>query len=257
MSRIFITGSSDGLGSLTAQRLISQGHRVVLHARSSSRAKDAESACPGAETTVIGDLSTLSGMRSVADQVNKLGRFDAVVHNAGLYTGPFRKTADGLPSLTAVNTVAPYVLTCLIQRPKRLVFVSSGLHQGGDASLQDLNWKQRGEKSWNDSQAYADSKLHNIMLASAFARKWNMPSHSVDPGWVKTKMGGASAMDDLDAAVETFAMVAAGDGQSGKVKSEHWYQKKVRDCRDEARDVDTQEKLLGILEGISGVKVPQ
>jgi NAD(P)-dependent dehydrogenase (short-subunit alcohol dehydrogenase family) len=131
MARILITGSSDGLGSLVAQKLISRGHSVVLHARNDKRAQDATAAAPGAEAVVTGDLSDVASTKSMAKQINDLGSFDCIIHNAGLYQGGFRKTSDGLPALAAVNTLAPFILTALVSKPKRLVFLSSEMHQSG------------------------------------------------------------------------------------------------------------------------------
>src|SRR5579863_7411959 len=144
MARVFITGSSDGLGRMAAELLIEQGHSVVLHARNEKRGKEAMAAVPQAESVVIGDLSSTAETRGVADQVNKLGVFNAVIHNAGVgYREPRRiATEDGLPHVFAVNTLAPYILTALIQRPKRLVYLSSGLHRNGDPSLKDLAWNE-------------------------------------------------------------------------------------------------------------------
>lgn len=255
--RILITGSSDGLGLLTAKLLSQRSHQVVLHARNSSRAHDATSACPSAHACITGDLSTLAGIRAFAAEADRHGPYDAVMHNAGLYFGALRRTADGVPALVAVNTLAPYMLSCLMAKPKRLVFVSSGLHQNGNAGLEDITWRERGESGWSDAQAYADSKLHNIMFAFAFHRHYGIPTASVDPGWVKTKMGGPSAMDDLDAAVETFAMVCTGEGEAGNREVGHYYQMKQRSFREEAKDVETQEKLLKLLEKVTGVRVPE
>ena len=127
MARVFITGSSDGLGRMAAQLLIEQGHKVVLHARSEERGREAMSGVPGAEAVVIGDLASIRQTRGVADQVKALGTFDAVIHNAGVgYKEPRRVASeDGLPHVFAVNTLAPYILTALIRKPKRLVFLSS------------------------------------------------------------------------------------------------------------------------------------
>src|SRR6202020_1343105 len=129
MARVFITGSSDGLGRMAAQLLVEQGHKVVLHARNQQRGEESLSAVPGAETVVVEDLTSIKQTRNVADQVNKLGSFDAVIHNAGIgYREPLRiATEDGLPHVFAVNTLAPYILTALISRPKRLIYLSSGL----------------------------------------------------------------------------------------------------------------------------------
>src|ERR1700691_1597804 len=199
MARIFITGSADGLGRMAAELLIEQGHRVVLHARNQARADETKRNVPKAETVVIGDLSTIAQTRKVAEQVNALGTFDAVIHNAGIgYREPRRiATEDGLPQVFAVNTLAPYILTALIKKPKRLVYLSSGLHRNGDASLKDLAWEHR---PWQGQQAYSDTKLHDVLLAFAFARRWrDVLSNALEPGWVPTKMGGAGAPEDLDA----------------------------------------------------------
>ncbi|KAF2430235.1 NAD(P)-binding protein [Tothia fuscella] len=263
MARIFITGSSDGLGSLAAQALVKKGHKVTLHARNAQRAKDAKSACPGAETVLIGDLSSMSETKKLADEINSLGTFDTIIHNAGLYRGEVKRTADkpSLPSLIAVNTIAPYILSCMVHRPKRLVFVSSSLHTGGDATISDLEWATR---AWRDYQAYADTKLHNILLSKAIARRWpDVSSNSLDPGWVATKMGGAGASGDLNAAVETYVMLATGDGMKGDGMTEEGSGKYFRPGRKEglpkkeSDDVAIQDRLLKECERISGVELPQ
>jgi NAD(P)-dependent dehydrogenase (short-subunit alcohol dehydrogenase family) len=144
MARIFITGSSDGLGLMAAELLIQQGHVVVLHARNSQRADETQNKLPAAGL-VVGDLASIAQTRRVADQVNKLGSFDAVIHNAAVgYREPKRiVTEDGLSHVLAVNTIAPYILTALIARPKRIVYLSSALQRDGDASLKDLTWAHR------------------------------------------------------------------------------------------------------------------
>ena len=171
MARIFITGSSDGLGRMAARLLIEQGHAVVLHARNDERRRDVVAAVPRGEAVVVGDLASLSQTRDVADHVNALGRFDAVIHNAAVGFRERRRiaTEDGLAHVFAVNTLAPYLLTALIRPPRRLVYVSSELHRRGDASLADLNWEKR---PWRGNQAYCDTKLHDALLACAVARRW-------------------------------------------------------------------------------------
>jgi NAD(P)-dependent dehydrogenase (short-subunit alcohol dehydrogenase family) len=182
MARVFITGSTDGLGRMAAELLIDQGHQVVLHARNPKRAQDAAVRLPGREGIVVGDLSSIAQTRGVAEQVNRLGRFDAVIHNAGAgYREPSRsETEDGLPLVFAVNTLAPYILTALIEKPKRLVYLSSGLHRGANANLQDISWTDR---PWNGTDAYAESKLHDVLLAFAVARRWpDVLSNALEPG---------------------------------------------------------------------------
>jgi NAD(P)-dependent dehydrogenase (short-subunit alcohol dehydrogenase family) len=256
MSRVFITGSADGLGQMAARRLVAAGHEVVLHARHAQRAREALAAVPGASQAVPGDLSSIAGVRAVADQVNRLGRFDAVIHNAGIgYREPRRiATVDGLPQLFAVNTLAPYLLTVLIDKPRRLVYLSSGMHRGGDASLDDLEWKAR---PWAGAQAYSDSKLHDVILAFAVARRWrDVLSNALEPGWVATKMGGPGAPDDLAAGPETQVWLATSDDPEATVSGEYFYHCKRRSVVPAARDPAVQDRLLDACARISGSEFP-
>jgi NAD(P)-dependent dehydrogenase (short-subunit alcohol dehydrogenase family) len=157
MVRIFITGSSDGIGQVVSRNLIAQGHQVTLHARNSQRAAQAVAAVPGAEGVLIADLSSISQTKKLASDANKTGVFDAVIHNAGIGYGESKQVSeDGISHVFAINALAPYILTCLMERLKKLIYLSSGLHTGGDASLTDVTWSTR--KRWNGMQAYNDSK---------------------------------------------------------------------------------------------------
>jgi len=255
MVRVFITGSADGLGKMTAQLLVEQGHSVVLHARNDARGMEAQNGVPGAESVVIGDLSSIRQTRGVAEQVNALGSFDAVIHNAGVGYRQARRvvTEDGLPNEFAVNTLAPYILTALINRPKRLVYLSSMLHQQGDASLEDLGWKER---PWQGQQAYSDTKLHDVLLAFAIARLWpDVQSNAVEPGWVATKMGGPAATDDLDQGHRTQAWLAVDDDPAAKVTGEYFYHMRRRTPKPATREAALQDKLLGACRRLSGIEL--
>src|SRR3954462_11226330 len=184
MTRVFITGSADGLGRAAARALLDDGYEVVVHARSRDRLTAVHDLVERGAPAVVGDLSDEGGTRDVADQVNDLGRMDAVIHNAGVYTGP---------QILPVNVVAPYLLTALIERPHRLVYLSSGMHRGGRASLEGIDWSGRARAG-----SYADSKLLVPTLAAAVARMWpDVLSDAVDPGWVPPRMGGPGAPDDM------------------------------------------------------------
>ncbi len=253
MARIFITGSSDGLGLMAGRLLAEQGHALVLHARSEGRAAETRAALPRAEAVVIGDLSTLAAMRDVADQANRLGRFDTVIHNAGIgYREPRRiETADGLSQLWAVNVLTPYVLTALMHRPDRLVYLSSGMHLGGDPNLEDLQWSRR---RWNGSQAYSDTKLHDVLLAFGVARRWpDVLSNAVAPGWVATRMGGPGASDDLNQGHLTQAWLAAGEDPGARVSGGLFYHLQPGRLNAVARDTALQDRLIDYCHEVSGV----
>jgi NAD(P)-dependent dehydrogenase (short-subunit alcohol dehydrogenase family) len=257
MARIFITGSSDGLGLMAAKLLIEQGHEVVLHGRDEARRRDALAAAPGAKGAVSGDLSILAGMTTAADEVNRLGRFDAVIQNAGIgYREPRRvETGRGVSSVFAVNVLAPYVLTALIQRPDRLIYLSSGMHHGVQPRMDDLLWTKR---PWNGSSAYAESKLCDVLLAFAVARRWpNVLSNALEPGWVPTKMGGPSAPGDMTKAHLTQAWLAVSSDPLARSSGEYFYHHQLRAPNSIARDAKVQDALIAECARISGITLPE
>ena len=253
MARVFITGSADGLGLMAGRLLSGQGHDVVLHARDEGRAAATRAALPAAEAVLVGDLSTLAAMRAVAAAANALGVFDAVIHNVGIgYREPHRiETEDGLSQLWAVNVLAPYVLTASMHRPGRLVYLSSGMHPGGDASLEDLQWSRR---RWTGSQAYADTKLHDVLLAFGVARRWpGVLSNALEPGWVPTRMGGPGAPGDLAEAPVTQAWLATSDSPEATVTGQYFYHRRPKRVSPAAQRSDLQDRLLEACETVSGV----
>ena len=163
------------------------------------------------------------------------------------------RTEDGLSHVFAVNTLAPYILTALIRRPRRLVYVSSELHRRGNASLDDLIWQHR---PWRGNQAYSDTKLHDVLLAFAVARRWpGTLSNALEPGWVATKMSGPRATGDLDAAHRTQAWLAVSDDPAATVTGEYFYHKQLRKPSGAARDPDRQDRLLAECKRLSGVEL--
>ncbi len=255
MAKVFITGSADGLGLMEARMLVSQGHEVVLHGRSRQRADEALSKVPGALTAVAADLASIVETKSLADAVNELGPFDAVIHNAGVYgEGRCRPTADGLPEIFVVNSLAPYILTCLIKKPKRLIYTSSGLHRGGDGSLKDIAWKNR---RCSVSAAYADSKLQIVLLAFAVARKWpGVLSNAMEPGWAATKMGGPGAPVSVEEGSRTQVWLAVSRDKEALVSGRYFHHLRPERFHPAAADPDLQEKYLSECARLSGIAFP-
>lgn len=243
MARIFITGSADGLGQLAAKALIAQGHQVLLHARNQERGQAALDNAPGAEGIVTGDLNNLDETEQLALKVNALESIDAIIHNAGVYDA----SAD---EILNVNTLAPYILTCLIGRPKRLIYLSSGMHMQGRAKLESF-------KSNRSRITYSDSKLHVLMLCRGVARKWpGVYANAVDPGWVPTRMGGRGAPDDLQKGYETQVWLAVSNDEKALVSGRYFHHQKQSPHNREADDVLLQEKFLSLCQDITGVSFP-
>ena len=201
---------------------------------------------------VIGDLSSAAETRALADQVNDIGRMDAVIHNAGVFLEPSRATTpDGHAKTLAVNTLAPYLLTALIDRPDRLIYLSSGMHLGAGGSLRDIDW---AERRWNATQAYSESKLHVTALALTLARAWpEVLSNAVDPGWVPTKMGGPGATDDLEMDTSRRPGSPSATTPAATVSGGYWYHRQRHMPAPQARDPAFQDQLMDRLAVLTGV----
>jgi NAD(P)-dependent dehydrogenase (short-subunit alcohol dehydrogenase family) len=242
MAHILITGSADGLGRAAAETLLGDGHQVIVHTRSAGRLAAVEPLIDRGASAVIGDLADLDQTRALADQVNRLGPLDAVIHNAGVTRGPH---------ILPVNVVAPYLLTVLIERPQRLVYLSSDMHEGGRADVDHLDWS--GQRP---TASYSDSKLFLTAFAMAMARLWpDVYSNAVDPGWVPTKMGGPGAPDDLRLGHLTQEWLATSDAPEARTSGGYWYHQQRRTPHPAALDPRFQDELLAALARFTGAPV--
>lgn len=242
MALVLVTGSATGLGLGAARELISGGHDVVAHVRTPDRLPD-ELGTAAAEV-VVGDLASLAESTRLAGEVNRLGRLDAVIHNAGVFDGP---------DLFAVNIVAPYVLSCLLTPPGRTIMLSSSMHLSGSAELGGLDFTAPAKRH----HPYNDSKLQLTALAFALARLRPDPiSHAVDPGWVPTRMGGPNAPDDLAAGHRTQVWLATAELASITPRTAgYWHHFKARSPHPATIEETFQSELLSRLAAHTGVEL--
>jgi NAD(P)-dependent dehydrogenase (short-subunit alcohol dehydrogenase family) len=240
VTRVLVTGSTDGIGRATAQRLLDHGHDVVVHARTPARLSSVQDLIDRGAGTVFGDLSHVTEARELAQQANGLGRFDAVIHNAGTMNGS---------SVLPVNVVAPYVLTAEMERPGRLIYLSSGMHHSGRPDLTGVDWS--GIRA---TRSYSDSKLFVTTLMAAVARLWpDVLAHAVHPGWVPTRMGGSSAPDDLALADVTQVGLAVTEDPVALVSGRYWFHQQVQAPHPAVHDVAFQDELIASLAAYTGV----
>ncbi|MDK1361138.1 SDR family NAD(P)-dependent oxidoreductase [Arthrobacter sp. zg-Y1219] len=240
MARVLVTGSTDGIGRSTAMRLLEQGHDVVVHARTPARLSAVRDLIERGAGEVVGDLSRFPEVREFVAQANGLGRFDAVIHNAGTMNGS---------SVLPVNVVAPYVLTAEMERPGRLIYLSSGMHHGGRPDLAGIDWS--GSRA---TRSYSNSKLFVTTLMAAVARLWpDVLAHALDPGWVPTRMGGPSAPDDLSLADVTQVWLATTEDPAAMVSGRYWFHQEPRAPHPAVHDEGFQNDLLASLAAYTGV----
>ena len=233
MSRILVTGSADGLGRLAAESLSTAGHDVVVHARSQHRAAALDALVDRGAELVVGDFANRDDVRRIAAELADAKPLDAVIHNAGVWSGP---------AVMPVNIIAPYLLTALLPFPRRLVYLSSSSHYGGRPSTAGVDW--RGQRAGS----YEDSKLFVTTLAGALARlRPKVLSNAVDPGWVPTRMGGPGAPDDLELGHRTQEWLASSDDPEALTTGGYWYHGKRRQPHRAVNDQAFQDRLLHAL----------
>ena len=196
---VLVTGANAGIGRATATELARMGMRVLMACRSAERGTEAQAAVmaefPGASTELlIADLSSGEGVRSLAAQtLQHTDRLDVLVNNAGVFTGDYLPTVDGLETQFAVNHLAPFLLTHLLRdvlvksAPARVVTVSSEAHKRGQIRWDDL----QGEQKYSGLQAYSQSKLANLLFNRELARRLGgtgVTANTLHPGVIGTQL---------------------------------------------------------------------
>lgn len=256
MARIFITGSTQGIGAFTAKSLIESGHEVVLHARNDKRADEAQAQFEGAAAILTGELTSLEQTRTLAKAANAAGPYEAIIHNAGIGGGQAQPviTADGLEQIFQINVVAPYVLTALMPAAARMIYLTSGLEADGLWTPNDLQWQAR---EWAGMQAYSDSKLHLSMLAFEIAARFTDSAvNVVDPGWIKTRMGGPQAPDPLELGAQTQLWLATASDASALETGRYLKRLEELEPNPVVRDASARAQLVAELERLTGIALP-
>lgn len=239
VSRILVTGSADGLGRAAADELLSAGHDVVVHARNEERAAGVQDLVGRGADIVLGDFTDRDSVRRIATELGDAAPLDAVIHNAGVWSGP---------AVMPVNIIAPYLLTSLLHGPRRLIYLSSGSHYQGRPLLDGTDW--RGHRPGS----YADSKLFVTTVAAAVARlRPGTVSNAVDPGWVPTRMGGPGAPDDLELGHRTQTWLATSDAVQALSSGGYWYHQQRQQPHASVYDEEFQDRLLHTLGEETGV----
>lgn len=171
---MLITGSTDGIGKLTAKILIEQGHHVLLHGRDERKltiVKDELSQGHSIANvdTYAADLSDLNQVIHLAERIQKNHpQLDVLINNAGVYKVHNKTTADGLDVRFVINTVAPYLLTRklkgIMSQGNRVINLSSAAQAPIDPLI--LNSTHR----LSDDLIYAQSKLALTMWSRHMAQ---------------------------------------------------------------------------------------
>ncbi|PZR89307.1 MAG: hypothetical protein DI537_21515 [Stutzerimonas stutzeri] len=244
--RILITGSAAGLGALAAAYLVARGHEVVAHARNEARAEDVRRDIPGISSVVIGDLADLNQTRRLAAEINDLGTFDVIIHNAALYDG------IGQDRLK-INVLSPYILTSLVNRPKQLIYLSSNAHWG-DLALERIVQEGAGV-------SYDESKAQLTTFAMALSRLWlDVQVNLVHPGWVPTRMGELTGTpsDSLRAGYMTQVWLAEDiDPASHMTGVFLFHQAPYSPVNPVVHDTTAQDDLIEALRQATGVPFPR
>jgi retinol dehydrogenase 14 len=231
---ILVTGSTDGIGRETARQLGERGARVLVHGRTRAKAEHAAAALRDetgrdAFDAVAGDFARLDEVRALAaDVAARHPRLDALVNNAGIYATERGLSAEGFELTLAVNHLAPFALTHLLidalGRGGRVVFVSSNVHRRVAAlDFDDLD----RARDWSGYDAYADSKLMNVLTAFELARRLAPRAITVNamhPGVIGTKLlrdgfgmrGGGAEVARGAAGEVKLALDPALDGVTGR-----------------------------------------
>ena len=273
-----VTGASSGIGKAAAIALARLGATVIAVCRDQARGAAAladigAAATAGQPALELTDLSSQRQVRDLAERLATLDRIDILINNAGSVNGQRSVTEDGIERTFAVNHLAPFLLTHLLQpalqanAPARVVTVASTAHHGAALDLDDVN----AERRYLPMLSYANSKLANILFTRELARRLNrtgVTANCLHPGTIRTRFGdsGSHALRLGLAIARPFLPSAAHgartavylasspdlDGRTGG----YYVNRRLREPSRTARDDDLARRLWDLSEQLTGVTHP-
>lgn len=166
---LLITGSTDGIGLLTAKMLAESGHSVLLRGRSQQKLDEALAETGGDSQGYLADLSSPVDVVQLASAVlAREPRFDVLINNAGVLRTPRPRTQEGFDLRFMVNTFAPLMLTRhlmhILPKDGRIVNLSSAAQAEVEPTA------LAGETMLDDMGAYAQSKLAIMIWSQQLAK---------------------------------------------------------------------------------------
>ncbi len=206
---ILITGSTDGIGKQTAFELAKKGHTIIVHGREKQKSqrtvKEIKSKIHGAIVeSVSGDLSDFTQIKNFCNDIKEYySKLDVLINNAGIFENNRVILPNGFEKTFMINYLSHFFITLqllelLKETPNSRIVNVSSMAQSGSIDFDNLN----GEKYYDPYNAYAVSKLENILFTYKLARllKNKQPIvNCLHPGVIKTKlliagwgMGGAN-----------------------------------------------------------------
>jgi retinol dehydrogenase-12 len=182
-----VTGATGGIGKETARALVAAGAEVIVVGRDRARLDALTAELGPRAIPELADLSAQGEVRALAERVRaRTPRLDILVNNAGAIHETRSTSADGLELTFALNHMAYFLLTMLLEEPlatarARVVNVASDAHRRGRIDFDDL----QSERSYSGWGAYSASKLANILFSNELARRWEqrgVTSNALHPG---------------------------------------------------------------------------
>lgn len=261
---ILVTGSTDGIGKVTAAELAFGGASVVLHGRDEKKGrrvqKELEQKTGILPDLVIADFSRQDQIRSMAREIaSRYTRLDALVNDAGTYQRGRHVTLEGVELTFAVNYLGPFLLTHLLRpllgKKSRIVNVASSAHFDVDRIDWDNLPQERRYDPWG---AYALSKFADVTFTYVLARdleRTGITANCLHPGVVNTKLSRSAAPGIATITPEEGAQTLIWLARSPEVAGvSGWYFEDKRPVRSSALSYDheVQERLWKLAEDLTG-----